>query len=86
MKVTEVRKGMILVHDGTLHIVVDYEHIAPGNWRAINQLKLKNLKTNANVMLRLGSSENVEQAFQTLGTRIIEKAAKTRAEKAPTPS
>ncbi len=62
MRVTDVRKGMILVHEGQLHVVVDYEHIAPGNWRAINQLKLKNLKTNANVMLRLGSSETVEQA------------------------
>jgi elongation factor P len=62
IRVTEARKGMILVHEGQLHIVVDYEHIAPGNWRAINQLKLKNLKTGNNVQLRLGSSEMVEQA------------------------
>jgi elongation factor P len=66
MRVTDVRKGMILVHEGSLHVVVDYEHIAPGNWRAINQLKLKNLKTGANVLLRLGSSENVEQAYLDL--------------------
>ena len=66
MKVTEVRKGMILVHEGQLHVVVDYEHIAPGNWRAINQLKLKNLKSGSNVMLRLGSSDNVEQAYLDL--------------------
>jgi elongation factor P len=66
MKVTDVRKGMILVHDGQLHVVVDYEHIAPGNWRAINQLKLKNLKSGSNVMLRLGSSESVEQAYLDL--------------------
>jgi elongation factor P len=66
MRVTDVRKGMILVHEGQLHVVVDYEHIAPGNWRAINQLKLKNLKTGSNVMLRLGSSENVEQAYLDL--------------------
>lgn len=62
IRVTEARKGMILVHEGQLHIVVDYEHIAPGNWRAINQLKLKNLKTGNNVQLRLGSSEMVEPA------------------------
>lgn len=66
MRVTEVRKGMILVHEGALHVVVEYEHIAPGNWRAINQLKLKNLKTGSNVMLRLGSSDNVEQAYLDL--------------------
>ena len=45
MRVTDARKGMIVVHEGQLHVIVDYEHIAPGNWRAINQLKLKNLKT-----------------------------------------
>jgi len=66
MKVTEARRGMVVVHEGQLHIIVDYEHIAPGNWRAINQLKLKNLKTGANVMLRLGSSENIEQAYLDL--------------------
>jgi elongation factor P len=66
MRVTDARKGMIVVHEGQLHIIVDYEHIAPGNWRAINQLKLKNLKTNSNVMLRLGSSEQLEQAFLDL--------------------
>jgi elongation factor P len=66
MRVTDARKGMIVVHEGQLHIIVDYEHIAPGNWRAINQLKLKNLKTNANVMLRLGSSDQLEQAFLDL--------------------
>jgi elongation factor P len=65
-RVTEVRKGMILVHEGSLHVVVDFEHIAPGNWRAINQLKLKNLKTGSNVMLRLGSSETVEIAHLDL--------------------
>lgn len=66
MRVTDARKGMIVVHEGQLHVIVDYEHIAPGNWRAINQLKLKNLKTGSNVMLRLGSSESLEQAFLDL--------------------
>lgn len=62
IRVTEVRKGMILVHEGQLHLVLEYEHIAPGNWRAINQLRLKNVKTGNNVQLRLGSNEMVEQA------------------------
>jgi elongation factor P len=66
MRVTDARKGMIVVHEGQLHVIVDYEHIAPGNWRAINQLKLKNLKTGSNVMLRLGSSDSIEQAFLDL--------------------
>ena len=66
MRVTDARKGMIVVHEGQLHVIVDYEHIAPGNWRAINQLKLKNLKTGSNVMLRLGSSDSLEQAFLDL--------------------
>ena len=63
IKATEIRKGMVIVHNGELHQVTDYEHIAPGNWRAINQVKLKNLKTGNAVHLRLSSSDNVEQAY-----------------------
>ncbi len=62
IKATEVRKGMIILHQGQLHVVAEFEHIAPGNWRAINQVKLKNIKTGTNVMLRLGSSETLERA------------------------
>ncbi len=62
IKATEVRKGMIILHQGQLHVVAEFEHIAPGNWRAINQIKLKHMKTGSNVLIRMGSSENIERA------------------------
>lgn len=63
IKATEIRKGQVLVLDGELYLVTDFEHIAPGNWRAINQVKCKHLVTGAVKQMRLGSSETVELAY-----------------------
>ena len=42
---SQVRKGMVIVgEDGQLYAVVDRDLNTPGNWRAILNLKLKNLK------------------------------------------
>jgi elongation factor P len=42
----DVRKGMVIVGDnGDLYQCLDRDLNTPGNWRAILQLKLKNLKT-----------------------------------------
>src|SRR5438105_7399111 len=43
---SQVRKGMVIVgDDGQLYHVVDRDLNTPGNWRAILQLKLKNLRS-----------------------------------------
>ncbi len=63
IKATEIRKGQVLVLDGELYLVTDFEHIAPGNWRAINQIKCKHLVTGAVKQMRLSSSETVELAY-----------------------
>ncbi|TAH38612.1 MAG: elongation factor P [Planctomycetota bacterium] len=63
IKATEIRKGQILLIEGGLWLVTDFEHIAPGNWRAINQVKCKNLTTGSTKQMRLGSSEVVELAY-----------------------
>lgn len=62
-KATEIRKGNVLEIDGELWQVIDREHIAPGNWRAINHFKLKNLATGNSKQLRCGSGELLEVAF-----------------------
>jgi len=50
---SEVRKGNVIVgEDGQLYAVVDRDLNTPGNWRAILNLKLKNLKTGAVVQNR----------------------------------
>jgi elongation factor P len=63
IKVTEVRKGMVLQIDGELWVVTRYDHITPGNWRAINQVYLRNIRTGSQRQMRMGSSETVEPAY-----------------------
>lgn len=63
IKASDVRKGNVLVIDGELYLVTDFQHIAPGNWRAMNQIKCKHLQTGTVKQMRLGSSENVEVAY-----------------------
>jgi elongation factor P len=61
---SQVRKGMVIVgDDGQLYSVVDRDLNTPGNWRAILQLKLKNLKTGSITMNRVRPQDKVEQAY-----------------------
>jgi elongation factor P len=61
---SQVRKGQVIVgDDGQLYFVVDRDLNTPGNWRAILQLKLKNLKTGAITMNRVRPEDKVEQAY-----------------------
>src|SRR5712692_3773912 len=61
---SQVRKGMVLVgDDGQLSLVVDRDLNTPGNWRAILQLKLKNLKTGSITLNRVRPQDKVEQAY-----------------------
>lgn len=63
VKATDIKRGMVIRHDGQLYIVIDYEHITPGNWRAIHQVKMKSLKTGNQLNLRLGTSDNLDDVF-----------------------
>ena len=61
---SQVRKGMVIVgDDGQLYSVVDRDLNTPGNWRAILQLKLKNLKTGSITMNRVRPEDKCEQAY-----------------------
>ncbi len=61
---SQVRKGMVIVgDDGQLYSVVDRDLNTPGNWRAILQLKLKNLNTGSITMNRVRPEDKVEQAY-----------------------
>jgi elongation factor P len=64
VKFIDVRKGQVIVGaDGQLYAVVDREHITPGNWRAILNLKLKNLKTGSTAVSRVKPEDKVEVAY-----------------------
>ncbi len=61
---SQVRKGMVIVgEDGQLYHVVDRNLNTPGNWRAILNLKLKNLKTGNVNEKRYKPDDKVEQAY-----------------------
>ncbi len=61
---SQVRKGMVIVgEDGQLYHVVDRDLNTPGNWRAILQLKLKNLKTGSITDRRVRPQDKVETAY-----------------------
>ena len=63
VKATELRKGHVIVKDGDLHVITDYEHKTPGNWRAIITIKTRSLKTGSTSQLRLGSGDMLEVAY-----------------------
>jgi elongation factor P len=54
---------VIVGDDGQLYHVVDRDLNTPGNWRAILQLKLKNLKTGSITINRVRPQDKVEQAY-----------------------
>jgi elongation factor P len=60
---TEVRKGMVVRVENNDFLVVDRQHITPGNWRGMVQMKLKNMKTGSIVQKRFGSTEKLETIF-----------------------
>lgn len=62
-RATEIRKGNVLEIDGELWKVVDQDHNTPGNWRAIINLKVKNLRTGQTKTNRYGSGDVLEVAF-----------------------
>ena len=63
-KYIDVRKRQVIVgEDGQLYSVVDRDLNTPGNWRAILQLKLKNLKTGAITTNRVRPDDKVELAY-----------------------
>lgn len=54
---------VIVGDDGQLYHVLDRDLNTPGNWRAILQLKLKNLKTGSITMNRVRPQDKVDTAF-----------------------
>src|SRR5437016_10667909 len=61
---SDVRKGQVIVgDDGQLYAVIDRDLNTPGNWRAILNLKLKNLKTGAVTPKRFRPDDKVEMAY-----------------------
>lgn len=59
---TQIRRGMVIVHEGALCKVVDFRHHTPGNLRAMVQTKLRNLRTGASFDHRFRSADTIDRA------------------------
>ena len=62
IKANQIRKGMVLLHEGVPHRVIDFRHHTPGNLRAMVQTRMRNLKTGNTMEHRFSSTEAVERA------------------------
>jgi len=67
---TQLREGMIIVHNRDLYRVASVRHLTPGNKRGFMQTKLKNLRTGVGTENKFRSEDRVEQA--TLETRAMQ--------------
>ena len=63
MPVTQVKLGMVIIYNNDLWKVVARQHVAPGNWRAMVQTKLKNLKSGQIIENRFNANATVERAI-----------------------
>ena len=60
---TQLRPGMIIIHEGDLYRVTAIHHLTPGNKRGFMQTKLKNLRNGVGTEYKFRSEDRVEQAI-----------------------
>src|SRR5205814_7563405 len=59
---TQLKVGMVIMHNGKPHRVTNVLHVTPGNWRGMVQTRMVNIETGSNAEHRFGSSDKVEKA------------------------
>ena len=57
---SDLRTGIIIRYNGQLHRVVEFHHHAPGNWRAMVIMKLKNIQTGKTFEDRVRAGADIE--------------------------
>ncbi len=62
MKASNVRKGVVIMHNGAPHRIMDFHHHTPGNLRAMVQTKMRNLLSGNQTEVRFSSTEELEEA------------------------
>jgi len=62
-EVGTVRKGAVVEMDGQLYLVTKTEFRNPGNWRAIFQVTLKNLRTGSTTEQRFRPQDKIQVAY-----------------------
>jgi elongation factor P len=59
---TQLKVGMVVLHDGKPCRVTNVLHVTPGNWRGMVHAKMVNLMTGTQVEYRYRSEDKVERA------------------------
>ena len=59
---TQLKVGMVIMHNGKPHRVTSVLHVTPGNWRGMVQTRLVNVETGTNAEHRFRSEDKVEKA------------------------
>ena len=57
---SDFRSGMCIRMDGELWVIVEFQHVNPGNWRAFVRAKLKSLKSGKVIETRFRAGEAVD--------------------------
>jgi elongation factor P len=63
IQATQLRPGMIILHEGDLYRVTAVHHLTPGNKRGFMQTKMKSLRTGVGTEYKFRSEDRVEQAI-----------------------
>ena len=65
IQATQIRVGMVIVHEGELYRVLKIDHITQGNKRGKVQTDLRNIRTGIKTEYRFRSEDTVEKAVFT---------------------
>jgi elongation factor P len=57
---SDLRNGMVIRYNDSLYQVVEFQHVAPGNWRAFVRMKLKNLNNGKVIEDRVRAGDSIE--------------------------
>jgi elongation factor P len=57
---SDLRTGVIIRYNGALHQVVEFQHVAPGNWRAFVRMKLKNMQNGKVIEDRVRAGSDID--------------------------
>ena len=63
IQATQLRPGMIIIHEGDLFRVTAVHHLTPGNKRGFMQTKMKSLRTGVGTEYKFRSEDRVDQAI-----------------------
>lgn len=62
MRAKDIRRGAVILYNGQPYRVIEFQHVAPGNWRAMVQTKLRNIITGSQTEHRFSSAEDIPEA------------------------